>query len=172
MFKEVQYSGLKNKEWLVLPLNAQEKIMMKSYVVCDLETTGLDPARDKIIEIGLVKVNNGEISATLETLVNPCIHLPVKIKKITGLDDAVFKNSPYLTEISGEVLNFIDGLPLVGHNISFDISFLEYHLRKNFNNFYDTLELARILYPDAQGYRLGDLCKYAEIDFDKQHRAL
>ncbi len=145
---------------------------MQDYCVCDLETTGLEPRQDQIIEIGLVKVQQGEIKETFESLVNPGTLLPVKVKRLTGLQDDIFKESPFLSDIAPDIIEFIGDLPLVGHNVSFDASFLAWHLGIEIPKQFDTLELARIICPDSPRHRLHDLCVSLNIELSHRHRAL
>lgn len=146
--------------------------MLARYVAMDLETTGLDPARDRIIEIGLVKVENGRITDTFQSLIRPHCRLPVKIKRLTGLDDALLATAPDISEILPLVAKFIEGENLLGHNIEFDFRFLEAAMGcPLFNPVYDTLELSRYLLPTAAGYRLSDLCGNLGITVEGCHRA-
>lgn len=146
--------------------------MLDKFVVCDLETTGLSPHRHEIIEFGLVRVEGGEIKDTLHSLIRPRQKLPVGIRRLTGLADGDFQNSPELGEVLPRVLDFLQGHPLVGHNVSFDKEFLEAAAGKIGNPIYDTLELARIVLPFSPGYRLNDLCRFLGIENKNEHRAL
>lgn len=145
---------------------------MQHFCVCDIETTGIEPHRDKIIEVGLVKIIQGEIKETFSTLVKPGTPLPVRIKRLTGLQDHMFNDSPHLSDVYRKVINFIGDFPLLGHNVSFDAAFLEHHLGIRFSGLFDTLELAKIVYPYAPGHRLADLCEYLGIEYTNRHRAL
>jgi len=145
---------------------------VRNFCACDLETTGIDNKRDKIIEIGLVKVLQGKIEETFTTLINPQRPLPVKIKRITGLQNDMLENSPCIDEVAGDVEAFIGDLPLVGHNVSFDAAFLEYHLGLKSPEQLDTLELAKVVCPDATRHRLADLCAHLGIKMSGRHRAL
>lgn len=151
---------------------AKGVIKMQEFLVCDLETTGIEPRQDKIIEIGLVKVEKGKVKKTFSRMVNPGIPLPAKIKRLTGLKDHILKKKPHLEDVTTEIRSFIEDLPLIGHNVYFDAAFLEYHLGLEFSNSLDTLELARIIYPNAPGYRLVDLCNHLNIEHTSTHRAL
>lgn len=146
--------------------------MLDSFVVCDLETTGLSPCRNEIIEVGLVLVEGGRIKNTFHTLVRPQNRLPVGIRRLTGLKDEDFRDSPEIKEVLPRILNFLADHPLVGHNVSFDRSFLEAAAGKLSNPAYDTLELAKIIFPFSPGYRLGSLGKYLGIANAGEHRAL
>lgn len=146
---------------------------MLTFVALDLETTGLNCWSDEIIEIGLVKIIDGQEVERLQTLVRPRGSLPVRIKRLTGLRDEDFSEAPAFSDILPGVLSFIGDLPLVGHNIKFDRDFLAAASKRNLSNdLYDTLELAKYLLPAAGSHRLGELCKSLEIVLDNQHRAL
>ncbi len=147
--------------------------MKRNYVVCDLETTGLDPITDRIIEIGMVRIQQGKIAGTYHTMVNPGIPLPLKIKRITGIDDVDLVNAPPITDVMDEVIDFIGDDAIVGHNIRFDLDFLAAAYGLPFKNpNYDTVELARTLLPNAPSHRLESLCAALNIDTAGSHRAL
>ena len=80
--------------------------MKRNYVVCDLETTGLNPITDRIIEIGLVRVQQGEIAGKYHTMVNPGMTLPLKIKRLTGIDDGDLAGAPPSGEVIGDVVDY------------------------------------------------------------------
>jgi ATP-dependent DNA helicase DinG len=146
--------------------------MLNQFVACDLETTGLDPYTDKIVEIGMVKAENGEIKDKFHALINPGRTLPVRIKRLTGLNDADLAACPPLIEVLPDALKFIGDTPLVGHNIGFDLRFLSAASGRALSNeTYDTLELARLVLPGASGYRLDALCGLLGIEIPR-HRAL
>lgn len=147
--------------------------MERNYVVCDLETTGLNPMTDKIIEIGMVRVQQGEIAGTYHTMVNPGMPLPLKIKRITGIDDSDLINAPTMAGVMNDVIDYIGDDAIVGHNIRFDLDFLAAARGiPLINPHLDTVELARLVLPDAPGYRLGSLCALLKIDTPGCHRAL
>jgi ATP-dependent DNA helicase DinG len=143
------------------------------YVAMDLETTGLDPARDRIIEIGLVRVEKGRVSQTYQSLVRPHRRLPVKIKRITGLNDEILYGAPELPEVLPEILKFIGEDNILGHNAVFDCRFIESAAASLITNtIYDTLELSRIVLPGAPGYGLAELCQLLGVEVAVSHRAM
>lgn len=147
--------------------------MEKVFIVCDLETTGFDPATDKIIEVGLVRLEEGEIAGKYHTLVNPGQPLPLKIKRLTGIDDGDLVQAPPLAAVLPEIMGFIGPNAIAGHNIRFDLSFLEAERGTPLpNRTYDTLELARLVLPAASSYRLDALCARLNIQFKAGHRAM
>jgi len=142
-------------------------------IVCDLETTGLDPKFDKIIEIGLVSLEKGVVTEKYHSLVNPGVKLKLNIKRLTGLDDADLVNAPLIEDIMPQILDFIGEDPIAGHNVQFDMSFLAFARGLPITNHsYDTLELARLLVPFASSYRLESLCQELNIELVTSHRAL
>ena len=94
--------------------------MTDSYVCLDLETTGLDPKKDKIIEIGAVRVRSGEITERMETLVNPGRMLPSRIVELTGICDSQLTDAPDITKVLPELLDFIGEDILLGHSVFFN----------------------------------------------------
>ena len=99
--------------------------MTDSYIALDLETTGLEPKKEKITEIAALKVEHGQITGRFVTLVNPKRPLTERVVELTGITDDMLKDAPVIEDIIGEVLEFIGNLPLLGHNIRFDYSFLK-----------------------------------------------
>ncbi|MDO5445332.1 MAG: 3'-5' exonuclease [Eubacteriales bacterium] len=149
-----------------------------SYVCVDLETTGLNPCRDKIIEIGAVKVKDNEITDTFQTLVDPGYHISSFITGLTGITDDMLSSAPGIFEALPEFLNFADGNILMGHNIhSFDIKFISSSCLlvtgKPFDGDHiDTLYLSRKLFPYERHHRLCDLITRFNIAEREEHRAL
>ncbi|MFP4150150.1 MAG: exonuclease domain-containing protein, partial [Nitriliruptoraceae bacterium] len=95
-----------------------------TFVVLDLETTGLDPARDRITEVGAVRVRGGEVLGELRTFVHPGRPIPPAVTAVTGITDAMVAHAPSEAAVLGHVLSFLDGAVLVAHNAAFDLSFL------------------------------------------------
>ncbi|MHB8157203.1 MAG: exonuclease domain-containing protein, partial [Desulfocucumaceae bacterium] len=152
-------SGSSKEYNLVVEDKAGVDLLLDHYVALDLETTGLNPGRDSIIEVGMVKVRGGLVVESFHSMVRPDKKLPLRIKKLTGIDDGMLEGAPPAHQVKEALWAFLDGENIVGHGIEFDISFIESLLgRKIKNSRYDTLELARIMYPSASSYRLGDLC--------------
>lgn len=147
--------------------------MEKTFIVCDLETTGLDPGSDKIIEIGLVRLEEGEVTQQFHALVNPGQPLSIRIKRLTGLADDDLARALPIRQVLPDALDFIGGCAVAGHNIQHDLRFLG-AARGQFlsNPAYDTLELARLVIPGLASYRLEKLCKVLNIGTAATHRAL
>lgn len=146
--------------------------LMTSFVAIDLETTGLDPTRDAIIEIGAVRFNNARIEDEWSTLINPNRPIPSEITQLTGINNDMVRQAPPIDAVIQELADFVGDAPLVGHNVSFDIGFLNnYDLFWN-NPAVDTYELASILLPKSSRYNLGALCQSNGIILTDAHRAL
>lgn len=147
--------------------------MQRTFIVCDLETTGLNPAVDKIIEVGLIRLAQGEITGRYHALVNPGVPLLLKIKRLTGISDSDLVDAPPLSSILTDITDFIGEDAIAGHNIHFDLGFLAAARGAPFSNpVFDTLELARIVMPDAPSFRLDSLCTILDIAAAGKHRAL
>lgn len=149
--------------------------MINSFIALDLETTGISPSEDRIIEIGAIKVIDGKECGTFSTFINPEMKIPARITEITGIDDKMVAGAPVMKEIFPALLEFLEEYPLLGHNIIFDFSFLktaavnmEYSFEKQG---IDTLKMARRIYPEAESKRLEFLCEYLRIDPGNSHRA-
>ncbi len=149
--------------------------MIQTYVSIDLETTGLNPKTDKIIEIGARKVINGSVTDTFETLVNPGRKLEERIVELTGITQGMLCDAPYLDDVFSKLLEFLEDLPLLGHSVLFDYSFLKKAAvdRKLFfpKKGIDTLKLARKYLPTLEHRSLDYLCEYYGLEHHA-HRAL
>jgi DNA polymerase-3 subunit epsilon/ATP-dependent DNA helicase DinG len=146
--------------------------MSRIYVALDLETTGLRPERDAIIEIGAVKFRENEMLETWSSLVNPQRPVPHKITQLTGITQAEANQAPTISSVISPLRSFVKDYPIVGHNVPFDLSFLKQHNLFLENPAIDTFELASILLPHAARYSLGTLADALGITFPTRHRAL
>ena len=138
----------------------------------DIETTGLNPQSDEVIELGAVRFCGAEVIATYHSLVNPHCALPYQVQLRSGITQPEVDAAPDLSDIVPEMVSFLGDEPIVGHNISFDIDFLSHKGIVLSNPTYDTLELARILLPQLPGYKLPEVAQYLGIPCPVQHRAL
>ncbi len=145
---------------------------MSSIVAIDIETTGLDENRDAIIEIGAVRFNGRRIEDEFSTLLNPKRHIPEFITGLTGIDDSMVRQAPLLHDIAPELESFAGGAPLLGHNVRFDLGFLQKAGLFPYPQSLDTYELASILLPSASRYNLGALGQQLGIPLPATHRAL
>jgi predicted DnaQ family exonuclease/DinG family helicase len=160
-----------------------------TFVVVDLETTGLDPEKDQIIEIGAIKFQDGEEVEQMEQLINPGRPIPEFITRLTGISDTDVANQPKIDDIFPQLDLFIRGMPLIGQQVNFDASFLEYYYRSRNNDFFnwentllrfkyldnlriDTLFLSRIFLPFQSGFKLGELADKFDYDLQNAHRAV
>lgn len=145
------------------------------FISIDLETTGLNPKTDKIIEIGAVKIVNGKEVEKFQTLINPGRVLDDRIIGLTGIEDDDLKSAPYIDDVFDSLLSFLGDYPLLGHSIIFDYSFLKkeaVNRKVTFEkNGIDTLKIARKYLDSLEHRNLGFLCEYYNIPI-KAHRAL
>ncbi len=152
--------------------------MSRTFVAIDLETTGLESKSDAIIEIGAVKYRiprSPEEDSVLEswsTFVNPQRTLSHRIQKLTGITQTEVDGAPLVRHVLGPLSRFVGNLPVVGHNIAFDLGFLHKLDVLRDNAALDTFEMASILMPFATGYSLGRLAEQLDIAFPTRHRAL
>lgn len=149
--------------------------MIQDYVVMDIETTGLNPKTDKIIELGAAKVRNGEVVDTFSQYINPGRSLPSRIVELTGICDADLQDAPYIEEVMDAFMTFVSDDILLGHNLIFDYSFVKkaaVNQKKVFDKKgIDTLRIARRFLTELESRRLGFLCEHYQIELSA-HRAL
>ena len=152
------------------------KTLIDSYVALDIETTGLNPAADRIIEIGMARVCNGNVTDTYSTLVNPGIKISDRIIELTHIHNEELTDKPRINELIEDVIHFIGDYPILGHNVIFDYSFLKKAAVNNNLVFpsagIDTLKMARRILPELEHKKLDYLCEYLKIDPGNSHRAL
>ncbi|WFR59953.1 PolC-type DNA polymerase III [Anaerocolumna sp. AGMB13025] len=157
-------------------VNQKGQSLDDSYIVFDIETTGFGPVKDKIIEIGAVKVVNGTIIDKFSTFINPEIPIPYEIEELTGIKDEMVLDYPTIDIILPRFLEFCEGSALVAHNANFDVSFItkkseELGIATDFTVI-DTVGLARILLPDLSRYKLNVVAKALGISLENHHRAV
>lgn len=143
-----------------------------TFVALDLETTGLDPKSAEIIEIGAVKVENGQLADHFGQLVRPYDGIPLQITRLTGISDEDVKNSPQIQDVLPNLLEFLSTSPVVIHKASFDLSFLrEIEDWSDPEVVYDTLELTRVVFPRLIEHKLQSLARFFGIQDTEFHRA-
>lgn len=147
------------------------------FIVLDLETTGLDSNYDEIIEFAAIKIQNGEISDTFETLIKPNQVISEFITNLTGISNKMVSNAPHLPDVLPQIYDFIGNDIIIGHNVNFDINFLyddfDFFLKKPLsNNFIDTMRLSRKAFPNLPHHRLIDIAEHFSISPNGYHRAL
>lgn len=150
-------------------------VFCESYTVVDIETTGLDPKRDKITEIGAIRVENGKAADSFHALVNPGRKLEERIASLTGLTDEALGEAPFIRDVIGGFLEFETTGCLLGHSVLFDFSFLKraaVNAGKQFDrNGIDTLAISRKYLEDLESRALPCLCRHFGIEH-RAHRAL
>lgn len=148
------------------------------YVVFDLETTGISPVYDEVIEISGIKVKERQVVDEFTTLVNPGRSIPAGASNVNGITDEMVMNAPSFTDVLAKFFEFVGDDVLVGHNIhSFDMNFIYRDAQKFYgkvpgNNYVDTLSAARNYLPQLSHHRLVDLASFYGISTKGAHRAL
>ncbi len=145
---------------------------MQSIVAIDIETTGLSEERDAIIEIGAVRFKGRRVEDEWSSLINPNRHIPEFISGLTGISDVEVRNAPRFHDVAADLKAFVGDAPIIGHNIRFDLGFLQRAGLFQYNEVIDTYELASVLMPTASRYNLGALGKQLGILLPATHRAL
>ena len=153
-----------------------DQSLRDTYVVFDIETTGLSAKKNKIIEIGAVKVENGEIIDRFSAFVNPGEPIPFEIERLTGINDGMVMDEPPVEEVLPRFLDFCGAAVMVAHNASFDMSFIEYNAGQLGIDFkptiVDTVALARILLPELKRFKLDTVAKALNVSLENHHRAV
>jgi DNA polymerase III subunit alpha, Gram-positive type len=157
--------------------DAHRLITEDTFVVFDVETTGLSAVYDTIIELAAVKIRNGEIIDRFESFANPHHRLSATTINLTGITDDMVQNAPEVGEVIQRFYDWVGDAVLVAHNASFDMGFLNVGyknigLEKAKNPVIDTLELGRFLYPEMKNHRLNTLAKKFDIELTQHHRAI
>lgn len=151
-------------------------IDIKDYVVVDLEMTGLSAKYHKIIEIGAARIRDGQVTDTLELLVNPKCPIPDKVIELTGITDDMVSNGVEESVAMCTLLDFIGEDIIIGQNVNFDYSFIkQWEVNQKLKverKGCDTLKIARYLLPPEQPKKLEALCEYFQIPRTHGHRAL
>ncbi len=152
-------------------------IAVPDFVAVDLETTGLDYRNDRIIEVGAVRFEAGRPLEEFSTFVSPGVAVPEAITQLTGISDAQLAGAPRFTDIASKLLAFLGDLPLCGHQVEFDINFLNEELRRLAQNRLpnpqlDSASLSRLALPGLQGYSLSQVAQALGIELLSAHRAL
>ncbi len=153
-------------------------LLEDEFVIFDTETTGFYVGNDQMIEIGAVKMKNGEVIASFDELINPNRLLPKKITELTNITDLMLKDKDNEEMVTKRFLEFIGNDPLVAHNAKFDIGFIKnacnkYNLGEFTNTVCDTMSMARMLSPEWSNHKLSTLVKKYNVEWDEteHHRA-
>jgi DNA polymerase-3 subunit alpha (Gram-positive type) len=155
--------------------NPASRSFEDEFTVFDIETTGLSPIKDRITEIGAVKMKQGKIADRFSELIDPEIPIPDNITRITGITDSMVRDKATIREILPKFLEFAGNSPLIAHNANFDSGFIrakaaESGLTVN-NTIIDTLQLSRLLLPGLKRHKLDIVCEYLGIGLENHHRA-
>ena len=157
-------------------VNEEGQTLQDSFVVFDLETTGFSPTRNRIIEIGAVKVEKGKITDRFSTFVNPEVAIPPRITDVTSITDDMVSDAPKIETILPEFLDFCKGCVLVAHNAGFDYSFICKKGAEQGRDIHytvvDTVGVARVLFPHLAKYTLDNVAKTMKISLVNHHRAV
>lgn len=157
-------------------INSKNQSLMDSYVVFDLETTGFSPKHNRIIEIGAIKIVEGQVVDTFSEFVNPEVMIPFNIEKLTGINDRMVADANKIEEVLPRFLDFCAGSVMVAHNADFDMSFIKANAdRQKLPCDYtivDTVALARILMPKLGNFKLNNVAKHLKISLLNHHRAV
>lgn len=150
--------------------------MVDSFIAVDIETTGLSPEQDKIIEIGAIKIVKGKVESWFSELINPNIKLSQKIIDLTSINDDMLKEAKQEAEVLQDFYEFAQDDILLGHNIRFDYSFLKVGMHRINLPFLkkglDTLQLSRVIHKELPSRKLTDMCEYYGIENLHAHRAM
>ena len=148
---------------------------MKDYVCVDIETTGISPQHAQIIEIGALRVRDGEVVDTFSQLIDPGVSVPAEITSLTGITTEMVEGQPSIAIVLPEFIDFAGDDVLLGHNVRFDYSFLKQNamdLNLDFSKSgMDTLRIARAKCPELKSRSLDFLCEHFCIDDENHHRA-
>ncbi len=146
------------------------------FAVVDIETTGTDPEKNRIIQFGCVLIEKGKIVSRFATDINPLQSIPVHIEQLTGISNKQVAHAPYFEDVAYTIYQLLDGCVFVAHNIHFDLLFLNSELKRCGVNELavegiDTVELAQIFLPQSAGFRVADLARQLDIIHDNPHQA-
>ncbi len=142
-------------------------------VAMDLETTGLHPEQDTILEIAAIKFQGTEVIDTFETFVTPGRSVPYRVQRLTGIKPEHLVGAPPFSSIARKLQVFLGDFPIVGHSIPFDVSFLRPRGIARSNPLIDTFELATVLLPSLTSYNLGQVAQSLGVAVPQdRHRAM
>jgi len=147
------------------------------YVALDIETTGLDPSVDEIIELAAIRVRDGVRSDAFGSLVRPTNRISGFITELTGITNDMVSGAPRVESILPQFCEFVGGDVIVGHNVNFDINFIYDNLMRCSyqafgNDFIDLLRMARKVLPQLENHRLDTICRHFAVDTTAHHRGM
>jgi DNA polymerase III epsilon subunit family exonuclease len=148
-----------------------------AFAVVDIETTGLDPVSNEIIEIGAIKISGGEVKDIFNKLIRPTAQISPEITNLTGITQDMVADSPPIKDVLPGFLNFIGDCTLIAHNVDFDIPFLKVSIQKWLKASLDnpticTLLLSRAILPNLGNHKLHTVARYFKIEISGRHRAI
>ena len=156
--------------------NGKGQSIDTTYCVLDLETTGFSAATEKITEVGIMKLKDGEVIDEFSCFVNPEKHIPQRVSEVTNITDDMVADAETIDKVFPKILEFLEDSVIVAHNAGFDVGFLKQNAKSlgyNFDYTYlDTLSLAKDLFPDYKKYKLGKIAENLGIKVEVAHRAL
>lgn len=159
-----------------IAVNEDKQTLDDTFVVFDIETTGFSSVKDRIIEIGAVKVENGTIVSRYSTFVNPEVPIPFEITKLTSITDTMVIDAPKIETALPEFMDYVGDAVLVAHNAGFDVGFIEENCKRlgmeRRLTSVDTVALARVLLPTLSRYKLNVVAKALGISLENHHRAV
>lgn len=143
------------------------------FVAVDVETTGLSPIKNELIEISAIKYKQTQKLEVFSSLIKPKMPIPYYITQITGITNEMVQKAPNVEEIMEHMIEFIGDLPIVAHNAAFDFGFLQTYSNHHFskNAVIDTVRLGRKMYPQLPNHKLATVAKHIGIQEDGFHRA-
>lgn len=155
-------------------MKKENKIDNKNiFVAIDVETTGLSPITNELIEVSAIKYDGNKRIDTFSTLIKPKVRIPYYITNITGITNDMVEEVPEVEEVMPELIDFVGDLPIVAHNANFDYKFIQNYSNNSFtkNKVIDTVPIGRRLYPELPNHKLGTIAKHIGITEDGFHRA-
>lgn len=186
VIKKYLKKGCKNNRYLIMGFEEtknestffeNDEKFVNDYVVLDLETTGLSPNKNEIIEIAAIKVKNDKVLEVYNKLIKPDNGISEFITSITDISKEMIENAPNIKDVIKEFNDFINDEIIIGYNICFDLNFISdksiKHLGKDINNKYiDVMKLVKTVFPQIKHYKQTDIADLFNIDTDSAHRAL
>ena len=170
-FKELE------KEYKFLARARGDSLESLSYVILDIETTGLEPTLEEITEVGAIKTKGPELQNMFSSLIKPNKSISPEITRITGIDDEMVKDAPTAQKVLSKFHEFIGESILVAHNASFDMGFIKHHLKQlnNLeinNSIVCTVKIARYLLPNLHNHKLHTVGSHFGFEIKNRHRAM
>ncbi len=157
-------------------VNSKGQTLQDDFVVFDIETTGFSPVKNRIIEIGAVKISQGKITERFSSFVNPHVPIPFEIERLTGIKDEMVADAEDIEVVLPQFLDFCEGCVLVAHNASFDMSFIKENMKlqriEKELTYVDTVAISRALLTDMAKHTLDSIAKKLGVSLENHHRAV